>query len=544
MVISKFKRLYSKDETVQDAGETSTAVSVYEPKSISSARRRQSSDYQKSREYRGSNLSSGSRRAIESKGNTKSADNIIDAKYEDVDENYYSKPTQVSTGSRKLKDILHDEPPVQEEEVPVMKSPAKRPSTKAPSKRPSETSTQKSPKKRVVDAKAPEPDFNLDEQKRIWSRYGRVEDETYKKVKDAREDAEYSLGLKKAKTRGQQRGIDLDDVEELAYQAEANRRETEQLKEDVRKAQERGINRATPFPEKIAKAEKAAGKAIGAGFKEINKATATFAQSRMGKNITKANEATLRGMKEAGDRVRGSIGAGRKNLTPSALNKPRTFRTGTTTNPAPKITTRTIRRGKNNVVLYFDEYGRQIPAAAARAYMAGKIPAQKPVANLSIPVANVNQRTATPFAVGRPQNPLGDLWNHGIPFAAGHYTPPFASGNHQAPFVAGVYQFPFVPGSKPTLVVSGYDGNPIGDIRRSGNPLGDIRWIYGNPLRASRREGNPLGTIRREGNPLGEMIKVGNPLGDDERRGHTSRILRGQVQKKVPRQRGAKRLDT
>jgi hypothetical protein len=465
LVISKFKRLYSKDETVPDEGETSTAVTEYAPKSVSSAKRRKSSEYQRSREYRGSNLSSGSRRAIESKGNTKSADNIIDAKYEDVDETY-SRIIQDSTGSRKLKDLLHDEPLVQEE-VP----------------------TQKFQKKHAVDSKDPTES-------------------------DARDDVEYSIGMKKAKTRGQKRGIDLEDVEELAYQAETNRRETEQLKKDVKKAQERGINRATPFPEKIVKAEKAAGKAIGEGLKEIDKATATFAKSHMGKNIARTNEATLRGMKEAGERAHGSIVGGRANITRSALNKPRSFGS-TTTTPDLKITTRIVRRGRNDVVLYFDQYGRQVSAAAARAYLAGKVPVQKPA-------ANTNQYTAAPKTL------LADLRNHGIPFALGshqatfvggtheapfapgRYSAPFAGGNYRAPFAPGHYQPPFTVGSKPTFVVGGYNGNPIGDLRRPGNPLGDIR---------------------REGNPLGDMIRVGNPLGDDERRGHTSRILRGQVKK-------------
>jgi len=477
LVISKFKRLYSKDETVPDEGETSMAVSVYEPKSVSSAKRRKSSDYQKSREYRGSNLSSGSRRLVGSQ--RKSADNVIDARFEDVDETDYSRVIQDSTGSRKLRDLFHDEPPVQEE-VP----------------------TQKSQKKHAVDAKDPTES-------------------------DARDDVEYSLGMKKAKTRGQKRGIDLEDVEELAYQAETNRRDAEKLKKDVRKAKEKGINRATPFPEKIAKQGKAAGKAIGEGLKEIDKATATFAKSRIGKNIARTNEATLRGMQEAGERAHGSIVGGRANITRSALNKPRAFGSSSSTNQDLKITTRIVRRGRNDVVLYFDQYGRQISAAAARAYMAGKVPAQ-----------NVNQRTETPFAVGRPQNLLVDLRNHGIPFAAGHYTPTFAPGNHQAPFVAGSYQAPFAggnyrapfapgnysapfaPGNKPTLVVGGYNGNPIGDMRRPGNPLGDMIKV-----------GNPLGNMVRNSDPIGMIRREGSPLGDDERRGHTSRILRGQVAK-------------
>lgn len=470
-MLSTLKRLTAGD----DEGNISTAVTEYEPKSVSSRKRRKSSDYQKSREYRGSNLSSGSRRLVGSQ--RKSADNVIDARFEDVDETDYSKVIKDSIGSRKLKNILHDEPPVQE--VP----------------------TQKSQKTHAVDAK----------------------DST---ESAARDDAEYSIGMKKAKTRGQKRGIDLEDVEEIAYQAETNRRETEQLKKDVKKAQERGINRATPFPEKIVKAEKAAGKAIGEGLKEIDKATATFAKSHMGKNIARTNEATLRGMKEAGERAHGSIVGGRANITRSALNKPRSFGS-TTTTPDLKITTRIVRRGRNDVVLYFDQYGRQISAAAARAYMAGKVPAQ-----------NVNQRTETPFAVGRPQNLLVDLRNHGIPFAAGHYTPTFAPGNHQAPFVAGSYQAPFAggnyrapfapgnysapfaPGNKPTLVVGGYNGNPIGDMRRPGNPLGDMIKV-----------GNPLGNMVRNSDPIGMIRREGSPLGDDERRGHTSRILRGQVAK-------------
>lgn len=372
----------------------------------------------------------------------------------------------------------------------------------------------------MVDAKDPEPDYSIDDQKRICSRYGKTEDDTYKKVKDAREDAEYSIGMKKAKTRGQQRGIDLDDVEELAYQAETNRRETEKLKKDVEKAKEKGINRATPFPEKIAKQGKVVGKAIGEGFKEFDKTIEAFGKSHMGKNIAKANEATLKGMQEAGERARGSITGSKANITRSALNKPRTFGSSSTKNPAQKITTRTVRHGKNNVVLYFDEYRRQIPAAAARAYMAGKTPAQKPVANLSIPMANVNQRTATPFAVGRPQNPLGDLQNHGIPFAPGNHRAPFVAGVYQVPFAPGDYRAPFAVNSNPTLVVGGYNGNPIGNIRRFGNPLGDIH-----------RQGNPLGNTVRVSDPIGMIRREGNPLGEDERRGHTSRILRGQVKK-------------
>ncbi|MCC4766400.1 hypothetical protein FXW07_07170 [Methanosarcina sp. DH1] len=455
MVISKLKRLYSKDETVPDEGETSTAVSVYEPKSISSARRRQSADYQKSREYRGSNLSSGSRR-LASESQRKSADNTIDAKFEDVNETYSSKLTQDSTGSRKLKDILHDEPSVQEE-VP----------------------TQKSQKKHVVDAKDPTES-------------------------DARDDAEYSIGMKKAKTRGKRRGLNLEDIEEDAYQEELNRRDAEKLKKDVKKAQERGINRATPFPEKIAKAEKAAGKAIGEGLKEIDKATATFAKSHMGKNITKANEATLRGMQEAGERAHGSIVGGRANITRSALNKPRAFGSSSSTNQDLKITTRIVRRGRNDVVLYFDQYGRQISAAAARAYMAGKVPMQKPLANL-------NQHATAPFALGRPKTLLADLQNHGIPFALGSHQASFVGGTHEAPFAPGRYNAPFAVNSKPTLVVGGYRGNP----------LGDVRWVSGNPLGNMVRVSDPIGMIRKEG----------NPLGDDERRGHTSRILRGQVKK-------------
>lgn len=466
-MLSTLKRLTAGD----DEGNTSTAVTEYEPKSVSSAKRRKSSDYQKSsqsREYRGSNLSSGSRRAIESKGNTKSADNIIDAKYEDVDETDYSRVIQDSTGSRKLRDLFHDEPPVQEEVL-----------------------TQKSQKKHAVDAKDPTES-------------------------DAREDTEYSLGLRKAKTRGKRRGLSLEDIEDDAYQEELNRRDAEKLKKGVRKAKERGINRATPFPEKIAKAEKAAGKAIGQGFKEINQATQTFDNSRLGKNIKKANEATLRGMQEAGDRAQGSVGAGRNRITTSALNKPRAFgssASSSTTNQDLKITTRIVRRGRNDVVLYFDQYGRQISAAAARAYMAGKVPVQKPL-------ANVNQQNTAPFTLGRPKTLMADLRNHGIPFALGSHQATFVGGTHEAPFAVGTthgapfapghYQPPFTVGSKPTLVVGGYNGNPIGDLRRPGNPLGDIR---------------------REGNPLGDMIRVGNPLGDDERRGHTSRILRGQVKK-------------